>query len=270
MEKGALVGIGRTAEIFEWGKDKVLKLYMDWCSETWIGHEEEITSLCYKAGLPAPQTFGLTDIDGRKGLIMERLDGITMMQDIDLKFTSDPASFLLHAPVMAEVHASLHSKALPGLPHQYDMIRGGIERAESLPDDLRKKVLDRLDKLPNGDVVCHYDLHPGNIMLTSKGPVLIDWLTASCGNPHADIARTLLLIGHGGPPEEVMSKVEFDKLRSQFIVSYLAEYSKFQELDPKQLDAWRVPVAAARLNENIKEQEDWLLGIVENGLDSSI
>ncbi len=267
MEKGKQIGIGRTAEIFQWGEDKVVKLYMDWCSKTWIGHEEEMTRSCYEAGLPAPQTFGLTDIDDRKGLIMERVDGITMMQDIDAKFVSDAGIFIQHAPVMAEIHASLHSKTLPGLPLQYDMIRGGIERAKDLPEYLRKGVLERLEELPQGDVVCHYDLHPGNIMLSSRGPIIIDWLTASSGNPHADIARTLLLIGHGGPPEEIMPKIEFDKLRSQFIVTYLAEYSKFLELDPDQLNAWRAPVAAARLNEGIQEQKDWLLGIVEDGLE---
>ena len=53
MKKGELIGEGRTAEIYSWGQNKVLKLYMDWCNPGWIEYEEEITRICFEAGLPA-------------------------------------------------------------------------------------------------------------------------------------------------------------------------------------------------------------------------
>lgn len=40
----------------------------------------------------------------------------------------------------------------------------------------------------------HGDLHPGNILLTSEGPVVIDWEGASVGAVDADSATTWLLL----------------------------------------------------------------------------
>jgi uncharacterized protein (TIGR02172 family) len=268
MEKGKLIGIGRTAEIFEYGKNKVLKLYMDWCPETWIIHEESVTRLCHEAGLLVPKTFGLVDVDNRKGLILERIEGRTMMQIIDEKLATNPELLLQYAKTMAEVHAIIHNYQNPRiqeLQSQMAMIRNAIVRTDALSEPLRNKALAAMEGLPDGDVVCHYDFHPGNIMMSPNGPVLIDWITGSRGNPYADIARTLIIIGFGSPPDEVMPKAEFEILRKRLIDTYLAEYSKLRKLDLEQLEAWRVPIAAARLNENIKECEEWLLGIVEEG-----
>jgi uncharacterized protein (TIGR02172 family) len=195
MEKGELIGIGRTAEIFSWGKDKVLKLYMDWCPETWIIHEEFVTRLCHEAGLPVPEAFGLVDVDNRKGLVMERVEGRTMMQIIDDGLDSNPDILLQYAKTMAEVHARIHDcrgAEFKGLHSLNEMIRSGIIRADALSESQRTKALAAMEGLPDGDVVCHYDFHPGNIMMSPNGPVLIDWITGSRGNPHADIARTLV------------------------------------------------------------------------------
>jgi hypothetical protein len=42
--------------------------------------------------------------------------------------------------------------------------------------------------------VLHLDLHPGNVMLTSKGPVVIDWSNVRSGPAGADVAMTYLLM----------------------------------------------------------------------------
>jgi hypothetical protein len=39
MKKGPLIGTGRTAEIYAWGDDRVVKLFMDWCPQIWIENE---------------------------------------------------------------------------------------------------------------------------------------------------------------------------------------------------------------------------------------
>jgi aminoglycoside phosphotransferase (APT) family kinase protein len=40
----------------------------------------------------------------------------------------------------------------------------------------------------------HLDLHPGNVMLTPNGPVVIDWTSAHAGQPAADVATAYLIM----------------------------------------------------------------------------
>ena len=40
----------------------------------------------------------------------------------------------------------------------------------------------------------HLDLHPGNVMLTSRGPVVIDWTNAGAGPAGADVAMAYVII----------------------------------------------------------------------------
>jgi aminoglycoside phosphotransferase (APT) family kinase protein len=70
-------------------------------------------------------------------------------------------------PTLAVLHDRLHDIAAPpGLPHP----------------------------LVPGEQILHLDLHPGNVMLTAGGPVVIDWTNASAGPPGADVAMAYLII----------------------------------------------------------------------------
>ncbi len=58
----------------------------------------------------------------------------------------------------------------------------------------------RLHGLPgtgNGRLL-HLDLHPGNVVLTERGPVVIDWTNAREGEPDLDLAVTALLLALTG------------------------------------------------------------------------
>jgi aminoglycoside phosphotransferase (APT) family kinase protein len=44
------------------------------------------------------------------------------------------------------------------------------------------------------DRILHLDLHPGNVILSPDGPVLIDWCNTAEGSPDLDIALTALIL----------------------------------------------------------------------------
>ncbi len=118
--------------------------------------------------------------------------------------------------------------------------------------------------MKEGTILCHYDFHPMNVIMSPRGPVIIDWMTACQGNPHADIARTLL-ISQGFlcviPPN-------WHATLKSFIDRYLTRYLEIREISLKEVKAWRLPIAAARLNENIPHERDWLLSVVKEELAS--
>jgi hypothetical protein len=62
-----------------------------------------------------------------------------------------------------------------------------------------------------GERFLHMDLHPLNIILSSKGPIVIDWTNAARGNPMVDVAATWVLLASanipGGRLQTAMAKV---------------------------------------------------------------
>jgi phosphotransferase family enzyme len=107
-----------------------------------------------------PEVLGADGPD----LVMERLQGRAMLADMAAR----PWRAWRHARTLAVLHDRLHDiPAPPGLPHP----------------------------LGPGERILHLDLHPGNVMLTADGPVVIDWTNASAGPPGADVAMTYLIIG---------------------------------------------------------------------------
>ena len=80
--------------------------------------------------------------------MMERLDGPMLMQTMSTR----PHTMLRSMRLLADLHDQLHEIAAP----------------EWLP---------QLDD--GGDRLVHLDLHPMNVMMTSRGPVVIDWTNAA-------------------------------------------------------------------------------------------
>ena len=58
-------------------------------------------------------------------------------------------------------------------------------------------LLGRLHALParsGAGSIVHLDLHPDNILLVARGPVVIDWRNAGDGDPDFDTALTALIL----------------------------------------------------------------------------
>ena len=260
MKKGPLIGTGRSAEVFAWGDDRVLKLFKGWVSQSLIEREARLSHVIYESGLPAPDVEGIIDVDGRKGLIFERVEGDSMLEEIGAKPNEAPR----YAEILAELHTSIHSHEIPDLPSLRDMIERNIRQAKTLSNEERTRVLHVLAQRNDGTSLCHYDVHPMNVIMSPRGPVIIDWMTACQGDPHADIARTLLMsqgFQFTIPPDWHAT------LRS-FIDRYLARYREIRDISLNELKAWHLPIAIARLNENIPYERDWLLSIVKEELGS--
>src|SRR5439155_5866432 len=91
------------------------------------------------------------------------IDG-TMMMDVMVK---QPWTMARYASMLADLHDSLHEIRAPSWMPQ-------------LPD--------------GGDRLVHLDLHPMNVMLSARGPVVIDWTGASRGEALTDSCLTYVLL----------------------------------------------------------------------------
>ena len=264
MELGQPIAVGRTAEVYAWEQGKVLKLYFDWFPLGGIQYEQSTARAVVESGVPSPAVGEIVQVDGRSGLVYQRLDGSTMLENL----TRAPWRVFAYARRMADLHAQMHAKiAGEALPAQHPRLAEKIRTARALPEALRDRALAALEKLPDGDRLTHGDFHPGNVMLTPPGAVIIDWIDAARGNPLADVARTTILLrgvsatGQGGSPLLV-------RLALLFHGAYLRRYFALRPGGQEEYRRWLPVVAAARLNEDILEIEGWLVAQVEQGLGS--
>jgi Ser/Thr protein kinase RdoA (MazF antagonist) len=214
---GPLIGAGRSADVYAIGTDRVLRRYR---APFDVQAEAAMMLHLDQAGFPVPKVY---DADG-PDLVMERLDGRDMLVDLGRR----PWRARRHARTLAEMHNRLHQIAAP---------RGWPE------------------VLGPGDKVLHLDLHPGNIMLTSRGPVVIDWSNTRSGPAGADVAMAYLIMASSEVDDlPVLIRPAVSSVRAAVIRHFLLGTSD----DPAPHIA-----AVARLrmvDRNVRPSErDWLL-----------
>jgi aminoglycoside phosphotransferase (APT) family kinase protein len=171
---GSLIGAGRNADVYDIGDGRVLRRYRDGRDPARVAAEAGVMVHARAAGVPVPEVFDVSGAD----IVMARAAGPTMLDVLGRR------------PWTAGAQARLLARLL-GLVHQLP--------AAGLPVPVAPFPWGRTDG--GGDVLLHRDLHPGNVILTAAGPVIIDWEGATRGPAIADIAMTWVIIGFSDVPE---------------------------------------------------------------------
>jgi uncharacterized protein (TIGR02172 family) len=246
---------GRTAELYAWESGTVLKLYLAGYDRTEAEHEAHKALAVHASGLPVPAVGEIVSVGERWGLVYERVEGPTMLTMLGRK----PWHIFSFARRQAALHAQMHSTASQAaLPAQRQELAWKIQAASQLSASLRESVLAALAALPEGSALCHGDFHPENILITAQGEVIIDWVDATLGNPLADVARTTILMLGAAASDQVPNPLLKQFVRG-FHQVYLRTYFHLRPQGQDEYRRWLPVVAAARLSENITEQESFLL-----------
>ncbi|GAB3798738.1 phosphotransferase [Humibacter antri] len=148
-----LLARGRAADVFDLGDGRVLRRYRGRIDAR---HEARAMLHLEEHGYPVPHVFDANDGD----LVAERVDGGTLFQEL----LHEPAQYRRYGRLLGELHERLHRLPAP-------MWLGGS----------------------NGTVIVHRDLHPQNVLLSERGPVVIDWTDVAAGSAAVDAAITVIL-----------------------------------------------------------------------------
>ncbi len=262
--KGGLLARGRTAEVYDWGDKQVLKLFYAWCPEEWVRREVETGRRLAAKPLPTPRLIDQVLVEGRRGIVYEKAAGPSMLRLL----SGRPWLWIRLARQLAELHSDIHAQSGAGLGSLRAWLEDSIQGLESLPAKTRKEVLERLKSLPEGAALCHFDLHPDQVLMTGRGPMIIDWMTALQGQPLADVARTIVLLTFGeAPGTGWLLRRLINLLRRAFRGSYLRRYLELHpEVSTAELEAWVLPVAVSRLKEGLPGEEAPLLKFIRGRL----
>jgi aminoglycoside phosphotransferase (APT) family kinase protein len=184
-----LLATGRDSDIFEYGDGLVLRR-----SRRGRSMETEARTMEHARshGFPVPAVSEISD-DGTD-LVLERVDGPSMVEVLSRR----PWSLSRQGGILAELHHRLHQIPAP------DWLAAG-------PGG-------------EGDRLLHLDLHPLNVMLGSRGPVVIDWPNAARGTAATDVALTWILLAAGEIPTSRIKGAVLGRGRTIFLKSFLQHF----------------------------------------------
>lgn len=249
------IALGRTAEIFEWQDGQILKLYRAGCPPRLIDEETQRTRAVQAAGLPVPAVLDVIEKDGRRGIVFERITGPSLLAD----FGAKPWHLIRAARLLAELHAAMHEREVSDLPPLRDSLVYRVENSR-VSAATKSRALNVLAQLPEGHAVCHGDFHPDNVILSPRGPVIIDWMTATGGHPSADVTRTSLILRLASPPPG-LARTLFAVVRDLFQAQYLKHYQQLRHVTREDSERWLLPVAVARTLEDIPTERQSLAAL---------
>jgi aminoglycoside phosphotransferase (APT) family kinase protein len=246
---GELLGAGREAEVYAWEEGWVLRLAYRGDQRDALERERLALEAAAGPGAPVPKTKGdVVEVDGRPGLVIERLGGGDLLQTL----AREPWRVLAVARASASAHRAIHAIEAPReMPEAKAMIEERV-RSPLVPPALREEALRSLDALPDGDRLLHGDFHPGNLLPRAREHVVIDWSGAGRGNPAADVARTVTLIRHSALPPG--TNVPLARIGRRILVAaYLRAYGSSPDRQ------WCRVLTIARLAEDIEGERDGIL-----------
>jgi hypothetical protein len=226
---GPLLASGNVAEVHAWRDRQVLKLYKaaPWAKR--VAFREAANQATVEAmGLPVPPVHGVTALGERWGIVSDRIDGSS--------FAQAPASLQLTALIALQVR--LQQSAAPFLTGLKQRLASHIGLAPQLGPERKRKLLDGLQAMPDGDRLCHFDFHPMNVLGSTDHPVVIDWADACSGPAMADACRSHVLL-----------EIHFPELAAP----YLERYCEASGHAAEEVLAWRPYMLAAKLIETPAE-----------------
>jgi tRNA A-37 threonylcarbamoyl transferase component Bud32 len=255
-----LIGQGREAEVFECPDGRVLKLLRASGPRTGLAFEIAALEAARTAGVSVPQVYEEVVIDGRTGLMMERLNGIDLLTIIGRQ----PWLVFRSGRLTGEVHARINAGRAPAsLPAVKDVMNRGLARLASSQPTLAEWVGGILARLPDGDALCHGDFHPGQLMLSGDRYAAFDWSGAKRGDPLFDYARTRVLLSMGEPPPgtqltlRLLAKIGRRLLISSYVRSY--ERHATGPVDQTRVRQWEIVNLAVRMHDGVPGERPRLL-----------
>ena len=168
-----------------------------------IGHESTMQQRLRQLGFPVPKPLLIhtnCELFGGPFLLMERIPGETLFHTM----LARPWKLLSLSARMAELHLRLHRLSSEGLVAS---AKGFLDRTldqlgELIADYELRNLRPGLDWLSRHRpsqgqeaAIVHLDWHPLNLIRDDEDRLwALDWSESDVGDPHADVAMTLILL----------------------------------------------------------------------------
>lgn len=256
IKKEQIIGRGNTAEVYRLDDNKILKLFRSGLYKGIIEREYQNGIIIQNILECVPKVYEIVEINGRYGIIYEEIQGTDMLKIMigSLWKVNDYAKQLAH------YHLSIQKPISDNICTVKEKLEEDLSSVDLLSDENKEIVRKYLKKLPEGNELCHFDFHPGNVMIANNKEVILDWMTACKGDACADVARTCLLLKYGEVAHAPWIVRRLISIFQHHIYKiYIREYLAISQRSMEDIKSWELPVASARLREWISENEKKIL-----------
>lgn len=256
---GSLVATGRTSDLFEYGRGAVVKVPRPGVPGHWARHEAEYTAAVRSVGVPTPDVLDVIHVDGRCAIVFEHIDGESMWA----RMCASPSDLPALTAELASVHRLILGASLPrGLGGSVVRTCRKIDEVVLLTREERGAMTRAAMALPRGAALLHGDLHPGNVLMARRGPVVIDWFDSAIGHPIGDVVRSALLMRPTQDPAQVWHLPgATSRCLRRLHGAYVEGMAHLLDgCHSTQIETWESVIAASRLAEGA-EPDDQLLGL---------
>jgi uncharacterized protein (TIGR02172 family) len=224
MSIGKRIGVGNTASVYEWEEGKVLKLFYQDYPEDAVKREYHNARIVSDLDFPTPKAYEMMMHEGRLGITYDKLEGETL-QDWVIK-TGDLQNCAI---TMAELHKLMLQNEITEVPNYKDFLKDHITDVLFTSEE-KEEILQRIDKLPDGDVLCHGDFHPGNILVFEGLSYVIDFMNICHGHYLYDVARTVYLVEYTPVPANVLEREQLLHFKSLLADLYLIQMNVTRDM----------------------------------------
>ncbi len=172
-------------------------------------------------GYPVPAVEDVSN-DGLS-MVIQRIEGVDMVAMMGKR----PWVIPRLGRVLADLHRRLHELAAPGWLHDSPFGRG--------------------------DRLLHLDLHPLNVMMSPRGPVVIDWTNACRGDPAVDVALAWVLMEAAEVPTGRFIGMILGRARSAFVKSFVDSFDvDLVKKSLRDVVAWKVLDSHMSMSEQVR------------------
>jgi len=187
------IGAGRTAEVYDYKDDKVLKLFYSAFSTNIIEDEYLIAKNISTTTSLVPKVYDIVHTRNRTGIVYEKIKG-EMLSDY---LSGNIISTRKIIRKFVQTQRRISNINVENVPSHTNKLRQKITGSCLLSDSEKEIVLKYLSIINNNEL-CHGDYHPENVFVDQNHDFkVIDWANMFVSNKYLDIARTYYLIKSG-------------------------------------------------------------------------
>jgi aminoglycoside phosphotransferase (APT) family kinase protein len=251
--RGELIASGNTSDVWRWTETTVVKVLRPEIPPHWAWLEYEIIRRVSEAGLPVPASDGVVEVDGRPGIVLEHIAGPSMWT----RMKAAPWGLSRLVDELVDLQEQLLAAGpVDGLPDIGLRLHRKIDEAPQLQEGDRVAAHRLLSGLPTGTALCHGDMHPANVLGSSRGWIIVDWFDAAIGYPVADYARSSLLMPPASAVESANRHLDgaTADLLGRLHDAYLRSLAR-RHLDHGAFEAWQAVLAVARMSEPVQTSD---------------
>lgn len=224
LDKLKKIGEGNTAEIFQLDNNRILKLFKAGYSKEAMLHEYRNHQVVSSLLESVPKPYEIAEENGRFGYIMEKINGTNLAELLlnEQTFTDAMKQFV-------SLHKEWNKEANRDIISYKDWMKNILGNRENT-----SKVLEKINQLPDGNILCHGDFHPYNILVTGENEtIVIDFANVCKAPKEYDIARTFFLMEEEGANQLADIYLEMWQVRLNEIQQF---YEVIQQLRKYELE----------------------------------